>query len=69
MSDAIKNANVAEPTETAWVSLNGATKILGLNREAVLRLGVEGTLTISRMGRWSIVSRASIDRYLADLST
>lgn len=62
MPDAVKKV------ELSWVSLNEATKLLGLNREAVLRLGVEGKLTITRMGRWTIVSRGSIDAYAASLA-
>lgn len=65
MPEAIKKANAADATETTWVSLNEATKLLRLNREAVLRLGVERLLTIQRMGRWTIVSRDSIEQYLA----
>lgn len=64
MPEAIKTA---EPTTGDWVSLNEATRLLGLNREAVLRLGVEGRLIIQRMSRWTIVSRESIATYLAAL--
>lgn len=64
MPDAIKKAE-PELTESEWVSLNVATQLLSLNREAVLRLGVEGRLTISRADRWTLVSRASIARYLS----
>lgn len=64
MPDAIKDA------ELDWVSLHEATKLLGVNREAALRLGLENKLVVQKTGgRWTIVSRASIDRYLAEQNT
>jgi hypothetical protein len=59
---------MTDEASAEWVSLNEATKLLGENREQVLQRGVAGTLQVKRFGRWTFVSRASIDRHLASVA-
>lgn len=66
MPDPRKQAATLEEESPEWVSLNEATKLLGENREQVLQLGVTGTLEVKRFGRWTFVSRATIERRLAE---
>lgn len=49
-----------------WVSLPDAAKLLGKHRQQVLTLIVRGELAAETRGRFTFVSRASIDRYIAD---
>ncbi len=50
---------------TPWVTLHTAAKLLGVGREAVLMLGVEGKLVVEKRDHWVFVSRDSIDSYKA----
>ncbi len=60
-----KQTETADEPSPDWVSLNEATKLLDENREQILQLGVDGTLEVRRFGRWTFVSKATIDRRLA----
>lgn len=60
-----KQSALAEQLDTEWVSLRVAAKLLGTHREAVLQIALKGQITIEHRGRWTFVSRESIDRYLA----
>lgn len=64
MPDARKKDQLADDTGPRWVSLNEATKLLDKNRETVLQLGISGVLKVEKMGRWTFVTRESIERYL-----
>lgn len=65
MGEARKQESATDQVEPKWVSLNETTKMLDMNRETVLQLGIQGVLKVERMGRWTFVSRQSIERYLA----
>lgn len=65
MPETRNQAATLDETSSDWVSLHEATKLLGENREQVLQLGLDGTLEVKRFGRWTFVSRATIDRRLA----
>lgn len=53
----------AEPLDE-WVSLPQAAKLLGLQRLKVLQLALKGALVSDIRGKWTFISRESIDRYL-----
>jgi hypothetical protein len=65
MPEARKQDATTDESGPRWVSLNEATKLVGATREQVLQLGIQGTLKVEKMGRWTFVTRASIDRYIA----
>lgn len=65
MPETRNQAATLDETSSDWVSLNEATKLLGENREQVLQLGLEGVLEVKRFGRWTFVSRVTLDRRLA----
>lgn len=67
MQEARKNDEAETATE--WVSLTEAAKMLGSHRETVLQLAIKGRLVVEHRGNWTFVSRDSIDRYLATVST
>lgn len=48
-----------------WVTLPEAMRRLGKERAQVLTLIIRGELSADVRGRWTFVSRESIDRYLA----
>lgn len=69
MPVARKNEQSTAATDGAWVSLHEATKLLDVRRELVLQLALKGILEVEHRGRFTFVSRASIDRHLANTTT
>lgn len=64
MPDARKQEPTTDASDTEWVSLTEAAKLLGTHRETVLQLAIKGVLKVDHRGRWTFVSRESIDRHL-----
>ena len=67
MTQARKQETSTEPFDTEWVSLQEATRLLGINRERVFKLALKGALAADHRGNITYISRASIDAYLAAL--
>lgn len=55
-----------QPVADQWVSLPKAAELLGVHRQKVLQLAVKGVLVAEQRGDWTFVSRASIERALAN---
>jgi hypothetical protein len=55
----------ATKAATEWITVPEACGLLGTNRAGVLQLVVRGEITADVRGRYTFVSRASIERYLA----
>jgi hypothetical protein len=55
----------APKIDEEWVTLPEAMRLLGKERSPVQALIIRGELTADVRGRWTFVSRSSIDRYLA----
>jgi len=64
MSAAPSDANQAS-TAIDWVNLPEACRLLGKHRQQVLALIVRGELTADTRGKFTWVSRDSIERFLA----
>lgn len=65
MATVRKQAMAVEQDEAEWVSLRTAAKLLGTYREAVLQIALKGQLTVEHRGKWTFVSRESLERYVA----
>ena len=60
MSTVRKNAEVADE----WVSLPEAARLLGMHRQKVLQLALKRALESDVRGKWTFISRGSIEQYL-----
>ena len=69
MTQARKHEAASETIDNGWVSLESSTRLLGISRERVLKLALQGALEIKHMQHLTFVSRASIDAYLAANAT
>lgn len=57
---------VGPDSDGEWVSKPDAAALLGIHRETVMGLVAEGKLEGQKIARWWVISRASIERYLAE---
>lgn len=57
--------NSSEVAADDWVSLAQAARLLGLHRQQVLKLALGGSIESDVRGKWTFITRSSIDRYLA----
>jgi hypothetical protein len=48
-----------------WVSLPKAAQLLRCTRQKVLQLALQGVLVAESRGKWTFISRESIERALA----
>lgn len=67
MSAAPSNANEIDTQSSLepWVMLPDACRLIGKHRQQVLALVVRGELVADTRGRYTWISRESIERYLA----
>jgi hypothetical protein len=63
MSNSRKNDEAVAADE--WVSLPEASRLLGMHRQKVLTHALKGDLVCDVRGKWTFISRASIDAFLA----
>lgn len=58
-------AGASKTASEEWVTLPEAMRLLGKERASVLMMIVRGELVADIRGRWTFVSRDSIDRWCA----
>jgi len=55
----------ATKAATDWITVPEACGLLGTNRAGVMTLAVRGEIVADVRGRYTFISRESIERYLA----
>lgn len=61
-------SKASRPANDEWVTLPEAMRLLGKERSSVLMMIVRGELVADLRGRWTFVSRESIDRYQVSIA-